>query len=73
MTGGIVGTGNTEPADFAAVEFDRVVAHDVLENQRRRPGGDGQSIGFDAIVKMIRGDNAARAGHVLDDARRIAR
>ena len=73
MTGSIVRPGDAEPANFAAVDLDRFIAHHMLQNQRRCPSGDGKTIGLGPVVKMIRRDDAARARHVLDDPRRIAR
>ena len=62
----------TQP-DFAAVDLDRVVSHNVLQDQRRCPSGDRQTIRLDPIVKMIRGDDSTGTGHVLDDPCRVAR
>src|SRR6266480_5878886 len=72
LTSSIVRTGNTEPTDFAGVELRCVVTHDILQDQRRRPGGNGKPIRLHAVVHMIRGNDAAGAGHVFDDPGRVS-
>ena len=54
------------------IELRRFVSHNLLQDQRRGPRRDREPVRFHAVVKMIRGNNAAGAGHVFDDPRRIA-
>ena len=60
----------TEPS---SVELRRVVAHNLLQHEGRRPGADRESIGLRPIVKMVSGDDAAGAGHVLHNPGWITR
>ena len=72
MTRGIVRTRDTHPTYFATVKLGRLVSHDMLQNQRRRPGGNGKPIRFHAVVKVICGDDPAGARHIFDDPGRIS-
>jgi hypothetical protein len=44
----------------------------LLQDERRGPRANGETIRLGDIVKMIGRNDAAGAGHVLDQSRRIA-
>jgi hypothetical protein len=69
----VIGGGRAEIAELSGVEFWRLVAHDVLENQRRGPPGNTQAVWRGSIIEMVDRDQAARAGHVFDESGRVAR
>ena len=53
--------------EFARVEFDSRLTEHLAQKQAADEMADGQAVGFRGFVNMIGGDQAARAGHILDD------
>src|SRR5688572_21586273 len=63
---------NAQPAEFSAIELRRLVTDRVLQHQRTDKVADGQTVGVGLVVDIIRGNEAAGPGHVLDYGVRIA-
>ena len=69
---GLVLHRRAEPLKFARVELDSFIAHDLLQDERADKVADDQTVRR-RLEKRIGRHPAARAGHVVDNDRRVAR
>ena len=62
-----------QAVDAAAVELDRRIDKELLQEQTAQNMPYGEPIRLGRVVHIVRRDHAAGAGHVVDDDRRITR
>ncbi|MBI2183272.1 MAG: hypothetical protein HYU31_21010 [Deltaproteobacteria bacterium] len=65
--GDVIRAGNPQVFEFLAVEFDPFGAHDLLEEQPADVVADDETVRLGLQVHEIGVNDAAGAGHVLDD------
>src|ERR687898_689373 len=62
---------NSYILEFAAVELDRWIAKELLQEQSTENVADRESVGLGGVVHIVRCNHAAGAGHVLNNDGRI--
>ena len=71
-TSDVIRAGSAQVFKFLAVEFDPLGAHDLLEEQSSSVVADDEAIRFGLQVHEVGVNDAAGAGHVLNDNGRVA-
>src|SRR5205823_6575820 len=69
----VLGCGRPDVFELPRVELDALLAEDLTEEQPADEVAEGEAVGLGDLVEIVGGDQASRAGHVLDDDRRVAR
>jgi hypothetical protein len=58
--------------ETTGVEFNTRFAEDLVDDLVAVKVEDGETVGLSDLIHVVGGDEASRAGHVLDHYRRIA-